>query len=138
MEMYSKKFQNVLNEQDLSELDTDKEAFAAQLDPGTAPEDYDTEPAPQGATGAITQQQQQMFSELSSWITRMDDFADFMNGVEGSMQSSLNSAEPDTLFDVIGSSETKKIARVAMEISSLSEILKGYLASSNNPRYKGV
>ena len=32
----------------------------------------------------------------------------------------------------------KKIARVAMEISSLSEILKGYLAGANDPKYRYV
>ena len=50
--------------------------------------------------------------------------------------TSLNSAEADTIFDSISNSETKKIARVAMEVSSLSEILKGYLAGANDPKYR--
>ena len=52
------------------------------------------------------------------------------------LYTSLNSAEADTIFDSISNSETKKIARVAMEVSSLSEILKGYLAGANDPKYR--
>jgi hypothetical protein len=52
------------------------------------------------------------------------------------MQSKLNSAEPDTLFDKISTAETKKIARVSVEIASLSQMLKGYLATANDPKYK--
>ena len=77
-----------------------------------------------------------MFEELSSWIDEMDRFGDYLNGTTDSIQTSLNSAEPDTIFDSITNAETKKIARVAMEVSSLSEILKGYLAGANDPKYK--
>jgi hypothetical protein len=77
-----------------------------------------------------------MFEELSSWIDEMDRFGDYLNGTSNSIQTSLNSAEPDTIFDSISNAETKKIARVAMEVSSLSEILKGYLAGANDPKYK--
>jgi hypothetical protein len=77
-----------------------------------------------------------MFEELSSWINEMDRFGDYLNGTSNSIQTSLNSAEPDTIFDSISNAETKKIARVAMEVSSLSEILKGYLAGANDPKYK--
>jgi len=66
----------------------------------------------------------------------MDEFGDYLNGTSDSIQTSLNSAEPDTIFDSISNAETKKIARVAMEVSSLSEILKGYLAGANDPKYK--
>ena len=66
----------------------------------------------------------------------MDEFSAYLNGTTDSIQTSLNAAEPDTIFDSISNAETKKIARVAMEISSLSEILKGYLAGANDPKYK--
>jgi len=77
-----------------------------------------------------------MFEELNSWIQKMDEFSDYLNGTSDSIQTSLNSAEGDTIFDSISNAETKKIARVAMEVSSLSEILKGYLAGANDPKYK--
>ena len=67
----------------------------------------------------------------------LDTISKFLNGTgPESMQSRLNSAEPETLFDKISTAETKKIARVAVEISSLSEMLKGYLATANDPKYK--
>ena len=77
-----------------------------------------------------------MFDELNTWISKMDEFAAYLNGTEDSIQTTLNSAESDTIFDSISNSETKKIARVAMEVMSLSEILKGYLAGANDPKYK--
>ena len=77
-----------------------------------------------------------MYDELNSWIGKMDEFSNYLNGTESSIQTSLNSAEPDTIFDSISNAETKKIARVAMEVSALSEILKGYLAGANDPKYK--
>jgi hypothetical protein len=77
-----------------------------------------------------------MFEELNSWIQEFDRFSDYLNGTNNSIQTSLNAAEPDTIFDSISNAETKKIARVAMEISSLSEIFKGYLAGANDPKYK--
>ena len=77
-----------------------------------------------------------MFEELGSWILKMDEFSNYLNGTTDSIQTSLNGAESDTIFDSISNAETKKIARVAMEVSSLSEILKGYLAGANDPKYK--
>jgi hypothetical protein len=79
-----------------------------------------------------------MYDELNSWIQEMDRFSIYLNGTDNSVQTKLNTAEDDTLFDSISNAETKKIARVAMEISSLSEILKGYLAGANDPKYKYV
>ena len=66
----------------------------------------------------------------------MDEFSNYLNGTTDSIQTSLNAASSDTIFDSISNAETKKIARVAMEVSSLSEILKGYLAGANDPKYK--
>ena len=109
--------------------------MASTLEPETSPEDFDVE-APAGGEGAIGAQSKQMFDELSGWVSEMDRFSEYLNGTSDSIQTSLNAAEPDTIFDSISNSETKKIARVAMEISSLSEILKGYLAGANDPKYK--
>lgn len=136
MSLYVKKFSKFLNEQD-EELDseiTDTEAMDTTLDDGTDTGDFDVEvPDAPVANG-----QKEMYDELNSWIQEMDRFSDYLNGTEGSVQTKLNTAEDDTLFDSISNAETKKIARVAMEISSLSEILKGYLAGANDPKYKYV
>ena len=106
------------------------------LDPETDAGDFDID-MPETADGSpVNSQQREMYDELSEWINRMDEFSNYLNGTTDSIQTSLNSAEADTIFDSISNSETKKIARVAMEVSSLSEILKGYLAGANDPKYR--
>ena len=135
MSLYQKRFKKFLSEQDDENTElTDQEAMASTLDPETSPEDFDVE-APAGDS-PINTQSKEMFEELNSWIQEMDRFSNYLNGTDDSIQTSLNAAEPDTIFDSISNAETKKIARVAMEISSLSEILKGYLAGANDPKYK--
>ena len=136
MSLYQKRFKKFLSEQDEQDIEmTDQEAMASTLDPETSPDDFDVD-APASGQGAIGAQSKQMFDELNGWIQELDRFADYLNGTSDSIQTSLNAAEPDTIFDSISNAETKKIARVAMEISSLSEILKGYLAGANDPKYK--
>ena len=136
MSLYQNRFKKFLSEQDEQDIEmTDQEAMASTLDPETSPEDFDVQ-APASGEGAIGAQSKQMYEELSGWIEEMDRFSAYLNGTSDSIQTSLNAAEPDTIFDSISNAETKKIARVAMEISSLSEILKGYLAGANDPKYK--
>ena len=136
MSLYQKRFKKFLSEQDDENTElTDQEAMASTLEPETSPEDFDIE-APAGGEGAIGAQSKQMFEELNGWIIKMDEFSNYLNGTADSIQTSLNGAESDTIFDSISNAETKKIARVAMEVSSLSEILKGYLAGANDPKYK--
>ncbi len=135
MNLYTKRFTKVIKEQDeLEDVEmTDQEAMADTLEPETDPADFDVD-AP--GSDSISSKQKEMYDELNSWVIKMDEFSNYLNGTENSIQTSLNSAEPDTIFDSISNAETKKIARVAMEISSLSEILKGYLAGANDPKYK--
>ncbi len=136
MSLYQKRFNKFLSEQDdeLNDEITDAEAMETTLDDDTGAEDFDVEvPDSPLANG-----QKEMYDELNSWIQEMDRFSDYLNGTQSSVQTKLNTAEDDTLFDSISNAETKKIARVAMEISSLSEILKGYLAGANDPKYKYV
>ena len=135
MSLYQKRFSKFLREQDDENTElTDQEAMASTLDPDTSVDEFDVD-VPEGDS-PISSQSKQMFEELNSWIQKMDEFSDYLNGTSDSIQTSLNAAEADTIFDNISNAETKKIARVAMEISSLSEILKGYLAGANDPKYK--
>ena len=136
MSLYQKRFKKFLSEQDNENTElTDQEAMASTLEPETSPEDFDVD-VPANDEGAISSQSRQMFEELNGWIQKMDEFSNYLNGTSDSIQTSLNSAEGDTIFDSISNAETKKIARVAMEVSSLSEILKGYLAGATDPKYK--
>lgn len=132
---YYNRFTKVLREQDEEPELTDAEALDAELSDITS--DELGADLPDDASGSpLNTQQKQMFDELNTWIAKMDEFAAYLNGTEDSIQTTLNSAESDTIFDSISNSETKKIARVAMEVMSLSEILKGYLAGANDPKYR--
>jgi|LakMenEpi03Aug12_release.lakeMendotaPanAssembly.Ray.scaffolds.fasta_scaffold438203_2 hypothetical protein len=121
---------------------SDREAMAQTLDDGTSPEDFDVEGADtaQKHIEATTQMQQKMVGELQSWIGELEKFSKFLNDPSNpsSMQSRLRNAVPDTIFDKIRVAENKKIARVSMEVTSLNEMLKGYLSSSQDPKFKGV
>ena len=135
MTVYSKRFAKILEkDEELTDELTDGEALDSELE-DTSPEELGAD-APVDVTSTINDQQKAMYEELNSWITKMDEFSNYLNGTESSIQTSLNSAEPDTIFDSISNAETKKIARVSMEVSALSEILKGYLAGANDPKYK--
>jgi hypothetical protein len=135
MNEYSKRFAKILEQDDeLADELTDGEALDSELQDVTA--DELGADAPEDVTNAINDQQKQMYDELNSWIGKMDEFSNYLNGTTDSIQTTLNSAESDTIFDSISNAETKKIARVAMEVSALSEILKGYLAGANDPKYK--
>lgn len=144
MSLYANRFKHFLIEKDdvpveaPAELTDDQSAMQQSLDQGSNVSDFDVETpnVPPGSSnmGAI---QKQMFSELRGWIEKLDSFSKLLNGTgPESIQSKLNAAESDTLFDKISTAETKKIARVAVEISSLSEMLKGYAATAADPKYK--
>lgn len=140
MTIYSKRFKKVLNEQDDEQIDvdvdiTDAEAADAQLD-SLESEDLGADVEDVSTSTTMTDQQRQMYDELKSWVTEMDKFADYVNGTDNSITTKINSAESDTIYNSIANAETKKMARVAMEVMSLSEILKGYLAGANDPKYR--
>jgi len=140
MNSYVNRFKKVLLEQDGVDI-TDRDAMASTLDKGTTPEDFDIE-APKGVVGQVPAEltvfQKQMFDELRKWLGDMEQFKEYLNGTGGeSIQTKLNSASPETLFKKISDAETKKISRVAMELGSLIEILKGYLAGAADSKYKG-
>jgi hypothetical protein len=88
-------------------------------------------PTPPANLSAETKAQE--ISDLKMWISDIDNFIELLNSpTAGSIQTKLHSAGCDTLFSDIARSEKKKIARLAAELSSLSESLKGYLISSNS------
>ena len=142
MSNYANRFKKLLTEkdEDVPGVDvTDKDAMVQTLDKGTDPNDFNVDAPAAGSQVEPTMSaiQRKMYDELKGWVLELDTMSRFLNGTgPESMQSRLNSAEPETLFDKISAAETKKIARVAVEISSLSEMLKGYLATANDPKYK--
>lgn len=115
---------------------TDKEAMAQQLDTAK-PEDFNVNPAASAGAAEraarIDHAKVEQANALNEWIQHIDQFIEFLNGTsQDSIQTQLHSASCDTMFEDIARSEKKKIARLAAELSSLSESFKGYLISSND------
>lgn len=135
MSNFSKKFFTVL-EQD--EQTPDELALATTLDADTDPASLGADIDAQAAT-AVAQQQQQMVATVKDWVAKIDEFVKYLNSpTDHSIQNQLKDAVPDTILDKIRSTETKKIARSAMDLASLSQSFQGYLATSSDPKYKGV
>ena len=100
MSIFKEKFTSLLNEAPGDDEVSDADAMAATLDQGTDPGDFDVE-APNmpevRPEDAIKQQNAHMISRLQEWITEMEQFSDYLNGLdEGSIQSQLNNASCDT------------------------------------------
>lgn len=108
----------------------ERDAMEKTLDKGITPEDYDV-PVPQISQRESLKQQQ--LEHLKEWIAKVDNFVDFLNAPNPeSLQSQLHAAGCDSIFDAIARSEKKKIARLAADLSSLSESFKGYLISAHS------
>lgn len=109
---------------------SDTDAFNKQLDPGTNPGQFDVKPNP-ALNHRVTTTNNQLKS-LQSWIVEIEGMVKRLNGLEPeSIQSQLNSAECETIFTPIARSETKKISRIAQDLSGLAESLKGHLMSAD-------
>ena len=110
------------------ELDGENEADAVAdtLDPTTDPAALNV---PNNPEIALKQQQnQRTIQTITTWIGEVADFIDYLNGTEeGSINFMLNSADCDSLMTDIQRSESKKISRLAQDLSSLEESLKQYL-----------
>ena len=133
MNLFSKRF-NCLFEADETQQApapaSDREAMEQQLDTAK-PEDFDVQ-----QTQKVQQVDHDKINQLrilKEWIGEIDSFIEFLNGTNTSSdQAQLHSASCETVFEEIARSEKKKIARLAAELSSLSESFKGYLISSND------
>jgi len=109
---------------------TDKEAMAQTLDTAQ-PNDFDVKAAERQKRVDHTKIEQ--INVLNEWITKIDDFIVFLNDTNSnSMQIQLHSAPCDSMFENIARSEKKKISRLAADLGSLVQSLKGYLASAND------
>jgi hypothetical protein len=93
------------------------------------PEQVDQLGAPDNPEIALKQQQtQRTIQTLTTWIGEVENFIDYLNGTdEGSINFAINSADCDSILTDIQRSESKKISRLAQDLSSLGESLKQYL-----------
>jgi PPE-repeat protein len=139
MSSFTKKFFTLLEQDGQEQPPTpDEAAMASTLDAETDPAALGADINAQAAT-AVAQQQQQMIGTVQGWIVKLDEFVKYLNSPTGeSIQNTLKDATPDTILDKIRTTETKKIARSAMDLAALSQIFQGYLATARDPKYKGV
>lgn len=93
------------------------------------PESLNDLSVPDNPEIALKQQQSaRTIQTLTTWIGEVENFIDYLNGTEeGSINYSINSADCDSLLTDIQRSESKKISRLAQDLSSLGESLKQYL-----------
>lgn len=131
--LFSKRFNVLLEQEAVDAPDVDAQAAAADLDPNTSPDAYnDVEANTDPVANAKSVENVGQLQSLQSWIQEVDQFSEYMNGLSTeSMQSQLNNSACDTLFADIARSETKKIGRIAQDLRALSESLKAYLLSSD-------
>lgn len=134
MKTFQKRFLTVLEEAPAVEEDpaiatdagAEETAIADTLEPTTDPAALAIPDNPEVALKK--QQTQRTIQTITTWISEVEGFIDYLNGTEdGSINFALNSAECDSLLSDIQRSESKKISRLAQDMSSLGEALKQYL-----------
>jgi hypothetical protein len=133
MGIYEKYFKTLLEQDEIEDAGVDiagpegeQEALEASLDAGTPPEAFD------GQSGTVEVIKKESLAKqkkiLTEWVTEIERFVEYVNGVNQiSIQAQLHNSGCDTLFEKIASSEHRRISRIAVELSGLSEALKGYL-----------
>jgi hypothetical protein len=144
MKTFTERFFKVLvTEQEDPAVEADRIAAAAELDAGTDPAMLDVQDVPDGAATPLAgsenpaselqkQQNVQYAEQINGWVVDIEEFINYLNGLgEESLNSQINNAPCDTIFDDIARSETKKIGRIAQDLRSLSESLKSYLISND-------
>jgi hypothetical protein len=141
MAIFNKLFSNIIKEQDEPELEApavepseDRASMEAELDKGTVPQEFDVKAVTREQMAARQTNSAQAI-ELQTWVRNIDKFLEYLNSPDiNSVQTQLHMAPCDTLFEKVAKSETKKIARVCVELSGLSERLKAYLIASKSEK----
>lgn len=116
------------------ESQSDAKAFADGVDPGTDPASFDD--VPDNPINNLRRQQfDQTIDKIQGWIEQTETWVTTLNGIEpGSMNAELSRADCDSVMADIRRSESKKISRLAQDLSSLSESLKQYLLAAQQKR----
>ena len=131
MNLFQRKFFTLVNEQpqETPTLPTgseEEEAVAATMDDPAQAAELTVPDNPEIALRR--QQSERTITTLTTWINEVENFIDYLNGTEeGSMNAQLNAADCDSILTDIQRSESKKISRLAQDLSSLGESLKQYL-----------
>ena len=141
MNYFEKQFRVLLQEPEITDLDVPAVSDAPEA---PAPIDAASDDVSSGTMDAIDDEQDNpgvswrkdqntaQRGTIESWVGRVGEFVEFLNGTEGSIQRQLADADCDTMFNDVSRSETKKITRIAQDLSALEQSLKGYLISNDD------
>lgn len=137
MAKFATKFLKTLNEEPEdnefkdSPID-DKEAFSASLDADTPAGAFDDVPSNPVAEFEASQKANAV-SVLSTWVGNVEGFIEQLNGLDpSSMNAQLHRTDCGSILSDVSRSESKKISRIAQDLSSLGESLKQYLLTAQN------
>ena len=141
MNAFQKKFQRLLTEApedpELPEPvsdDEDAAAFEGGLDQDTGPDDFNDVPD-NPMNNLKKQQYSQTIETIQGWIGEVESWIETLNGLDGnSMNFQLNKADCDSVMADIRRSESKKISRLAQDLSGLGESLKQYLLTAQQKK----
>lgn len=116
------------------QAEDDAAAFEAGLDQDTDPASFDD--VPENPINDLKRQQyDQTIDKITGWIDQTENWVETLNGVgESSMNAQLSRADCDSVMADIRRSESKKISRLAQDLSALSESLKQYLLAAQQKR----
>ena len=127
MNVFRKKFFTLINEEEQTDPNPD-----LGLEPDTPADTFD-DVQDNPMVSFQKQQNANTISTLTGWVENVEQFISFLNGLDdGSVNSQINKADCDSIMADVQRSESKKISRLAQDLSSLSESLKQYLIVANN------
>lgn len=111
---------------------TDKQAFEASLDRDTSPDAFNDVPS-NPVADFEAQQSAKTIGVLTNWVSNVEGFIEQLNGLSpDSMNAQLNQTDCGSIMSDVARSESKKISRIAQDLSSLGESLKQYLLTAQN------
>ena len=145
MTKFESRFFRALNEQD-----EDRRAMEQSLDQGTDPGAFDTDPTADpasevsqhtaAAVEATARRHNEYVSQIKEWSTRLQEFNEFLNGTQNSVQSIIAAAASQDDKTILAElqSEQSRITRAATEISALVQKFNSALSTEKDPSYRGV
>lgn len=138
MSLFKQRFNTILEadaKEPVEAPPTPEEALKAELDPETDPSALgaQVDAAMQNIQAIKDASFAQQQAEVQGWVAEIQKFVDFLNSpTQPSLQTKLHDAGCDTMFEKIASSESKKISRIAVELSGLAQSLNGFLIAGQD------
>lgn len=129
----------ITEEEEISSPDNnaeDRQAFASSLDSGTPVDSFDDVPD-NPVADFEAQQSAKTINVLTNWVGNVESFIEQLNGLSpDSMNAQLNQTDCGSIMSDVARSESKKISRIAQDLSSLGESLKQYLLTAQSKNNK--